>query len=190
MRGSSGEYAGGLFRPKFSRSSVPFSENGTRLRIAPFVRKLFSTNLTNRTMLEILLPYPPSANKLWTVGRSANGRGRTIASAEYSNWLRLVQVWAWRNGGFPRLDAPMYDVEIVFFPPRRGKIDVDNRNKAILDALTRLGVWKDDSLVVRLTTTRGLPAEEPFAVVRITPLDSFDVPTPKTFGGHERKYRK
>lgn len=141
-------------------------------------------------MIEIRLPYPPSANKLWTVGRKANGHGRTILTREYYAFLSLLHALKANNPSlFPRLTASAYSVDIIFFPPRKGKVDVDNRNKAILDGLTRLGVWRDDSLVVKLTTIKGKPAQDPFALVRIEQLDSFYLPSPSDFGGKDRTYK-
>lgn len=39
------------------------------------------------------------------------------------------------------------EVEIKLAPPRNGIWDGDNYTKAIFDALTKAGVWTDDSLV-------------------------------------------
>lgn len=45
-----------------------------------------------------------------------------------------------------RRDAPHWSV---------GKPDVDNYAKAVMDALTQIGVWKDDSYISSLTVTKS-----------------------------------
>jgi Holliday junction resolvase RusA-like endonuclease len=47
------------------------------------------------------------------------------------------------------------------------KPDVDNLVKAVMDALTTVGVWKDDSQVAKLTTEKWIciPEHEPGAII-------------------------
>lgn len=42
-------------------------------------------------------------------------------------------------------------VSIGLAPPRNNGWDIDNYTKALFDALTHAGVWKDDKLVVKMT---------------------------------------
>ena len=47
-------------------------------------------------------------------------------------------------------------VRVELFPPNRMRRDLDNYGgKALLDAITHAGVWKDDSLVRKLTIEWG-----------------------------------
>ena len=46
-------------------------------------------------------------------------------------------------------------VGIMLDPPTRRAFDVDNRAKAVLDALEHAGVYEDDGQIDSLTLTRG-----------------------------------
>jgi crossover junction endodeoxyribonuclease RusA len=56
-------------------------------------------------------------------------------------------------------------VYVFAHPPDRRKRDLDNITKALLDALVRAGVLKDDYQVARLYAERDLP--EPPGKVRL-----------------------
>ena len=89
--------------------------------------------------MRLFLPFvPPSANRIWRTGR-----GVTFLSSEAQKYYREAQArWSERIPD----DWKACSVKIYVVPVRRG-IDVDNRLKPVLDALTRAGVWTDDKLV-------------------------------------------
>lgn len=88
--------------------------------------------------MRLFLPIaPPSANRIWRAGR-----GVTFLSREAQEYYKIAkEKW---NVHIP--DWKACSVRIWIAPVRRG-IDVDNRIKPVLDALTRAGVWKDDAIV-------------------------------------------
>lgn len=51
----------------------------------------------------------------------------------------------WAKGGVPKAGAPKLPT---------GKPDLDNLAKGVLDALTTMGVWRDDDQVVTLDATK------------------------------------
>lgn len=61
-------------------------------------------------------------------------------------------------------------VTVDLYAPTRARIDIDNRLKALLDALTKAGVWGDDSLIDELTARRCAVVPGGRAVVRIETL--------------------
>lgn len=83
-------------------------------------------------------------------------------------------------------DGPLH-VELSFMMPRpkghfltrglrpnaprwfTGKPDADNLAKAVLDALTQIGAWKDDSLVTVLTASKEF-GDNPGCFITIRPL--------------------
>ncbi|SUB72176.1 Crossover junction endodeoxyribonuclease rusA [Pluralibacter gergoviae] len=46
-------------------------------------------------------------------------------------------------------------VIVTLYPPDRRRRDLDNFNKALFDALTRAGIWQDDSQIKRLLLEWG-----------------------------------
>lgn len=69
------------------------------------------------------------------------------------------------------LTSPCH-VSAKFFVPDRRKRDLDNLFKALLDALTHAGVWKDDSLVHSMYVEWGDRLIKPFGLtdLKIVPL--------------------
>ena len=95
--------------------------------------------------MNIVLPYPPSANVLWR-----NMRGRMVESDAARDFKYEVLIRCRE-----RLIEPICgDVSVtlrVFRPRRSG--DLDNRIKATLDALNGLA-WHDDSQVAEIHAFR------------------------------------
>ncbi len=92
-------------------------------------------------MIQVTLPYPPSTNALWRMGK-----GRMYKSKKYTDWMvscfaPLVSV--------PEIIEPV-SVEMSVGRPDRRKRDLDNITKPILDALETHKVLENDCLVQRL----------------------------------------
>ena len=112
----------------------------------------------------------------------------TFLSREYRAFIEQVALEVrLAPRGEPDEGFDRYRVEIIAFPPDRKKRDVDNLIKPTLDALTRAGVWADDSLVVSVEATKCEPATRPFIVVKI---HDAKIPglAPEDFDEHTRKY--
>lgn len=97
----------------------------------------------------IVLPWPPSVNRIW---RSVGGR--VLVSREGRSYReRVMREWlaAQRQGfGISRLA-----VTVIAFPPDKRRRDIDNIWKAAGDALQAAGAFKDDSQIDELTIRRG-----------------------------------
>lgn len=101
--------------------------------------------------LRIVLPWPPTVNHS-TVGNGRGGKVLTDAHRAFRAEVALRVVAA----GSPRFaDDVRLAVEITLVPPDGRRFDVDNRCKAVLDALQRALVIPDDSQVDDLRVTRG-----------------------------------
>jgi Holliday junction resolvase RusA-like endonuclease len=111
-------------------------------------------------MLEVELPYPPSINHYWRrVGH------KTLISREGRRFrASVVAILA-----AMRLEPLAGDltVEVEVYPPDRRRRDIDNVQKALLDALAHGGAYADDSQVVRLEITKREPVAGGKTVVRI-----------------------
>ena len=58
-------------------------------------------------------------------------------------------------------------VDITIHPPDRRRRDIDNVQKALLDALQHGGAYGDDSQIVRLTIEKGAPLDGGKTLVQI-----------------------
>lgn len=103
-------------------------------------------------MIRLHLPYPPSGWDLY----NGWGKERRLSST-YKKWRKDV-------GYF--IKAPSDPISVPFsisIALRRQNVrqDIDNRSKAILDALQHYGVIKNDNLCERLSMhwDENLPAE-------------------------------
>lgn len=98
----------------------------------------------------LTLPWPPTINTYWrhmTIrGKpvvSISARGRDYRKAVIGEVLRRCV----------RKPEPMTGavaVRLELWPPDRRIRDIDNYAKAIFDAMTHAGVWRDDSQVDEL----------------------------------------
>ena len=116
------------------------------------------------------LPFPPTLNH--NIGRKGRHYFR---DKKYEAFIDDVGIcWAksqprdWRKDGFFR-------VAISLYPSSLRRFDADNRIKPTLDALTRCGVWIDDSQVVEVSIRKlPIPTDVACAIVEITRLDRME----------------
>ena len=120
--------------------------------------------------VQIVMPWPPSTNAIWrNVGK------RTLLSKEariYRNRARgelLAQ-----GAANTKLDGRLA-VEVVLHPHNNRAFDIDNKLKALLDALTYSRVWLDDGQVDEITVTRSAEKRDGGqATVTITTIEGRD----------------
>ena len=92
------------------------------------------------------VPFPPSVNHIYQ--RTKKGVFLTKQATDYR-----LEVMATIGRGHLTLNYPL-SVSVDLYPPDKRKRDIDNTMKALLDALTHAGVWKDDSQIVQLIINR------------------------------------
>ena len=92
--------------------------------------------------MKFFLPYPPSINHYY--GRAKNGRVY-IKQAGVA-FRRRVKVCVLLHGFKHTYTTPIA-VDMIVYPPDNRRRDLDNIEKALFDALTKAGVWADDSLI-------------------------------------------
>ena len=98
----------------------------------------------------IRIPFPPSVNSLWRIGR-----GRMFRSKKYMTFMkRCAEEIVWQ--ALPPIDYKM-EIEVVVGRPRnkdgsitKVRMDIDNRLKSTLDALEYFNVYTDDCLIEKL----------------------------------------
>ena len=112
-------------------------------------------------MIQLDLPYPPSVNHYWRrVGaRTLISRGGRAFRQSVCSILAASDI---------QPCAGALEVRIDLFPPDRRRRDVDNIQKALLDALEHGGAYFDDNQIVHLDTWKHEPVPGGKAVVRIS----------------------
>ncbi|MCP4594523.1 MAG: RusA family crossover junction endodeoxyribonuclease [bacterium] len=111
-------------------------------------------------MIELELPFPPSVNHYYRrVGP------RTLISREGRAFRRKVCAVLAADGVRPL--TGQLRIEIELYPPDRRRRDIDNVQKALLDALEHGSAYRDDSQIVKLEIEKGAPVRGGRTLVRI-----------------------
>ncbi|SDO29283.1 crossover junction endodeoxyribonuclease RusA [Halomonas shengliensis] len=109
------------------------------------------------------MPWPPSTNRIWrNVGK------RTLLSKEARVFRNRARGELLAQGAANRKLAGRVALEVVLYPKNGRAFDIDNKLKALLDALTYSRVWLDDGQVDEILVVRGPQKEEAQARVTIT----------------------
>ena len=112
--------------------------------------------------LRIILPWPPSVNHYWR-----NFRGRMVIGARGRAYRHSV-IAAVIEQGVPRdRISCRLAVSIDAYPPDNRRRDIDNINKALLDAIVAAEVIEDDGLIDALSIIRFDPTKDGRVEVRI-----------------------
>jgi crossover junction endodeoxyribonuclease RusA len=104
--------------------------------------------------MRIDLPFPPSVNGYWRAIRRGN-LCTQIISKKGREYAEAVSTSVNAAGLTTTPLAGRLEVTILLCAPDRRRRDVDNYSKAVLDSLTKAGVWEDDSQIDVLTVVRG-----------------------------------
>lgn len=136
-------------------------------------------------MIELILPYPPSANRYWRTA-VVGGRAQTYPSADAKAYKTAVQVAALRAGVRRPIEGRI-ELRLQLYPQRpqdwekRARrdpltwddgvrcIDLGNCEKVLSDALNGVA-WLDDKQHRRIVLDRMEPDGDARVVVRIMPL--------------------
>ena len=126
-------------------------------------------------VLCLTLPWMPSLNHYWRhmILKTPKGPQLRVLISQEGREYRHSVLAHMRALGNPAMPAgSRLAVGLTLCAPNRRQIDIDNRIKAGLDALTHAGVWADDSLIDELTVQRGPIIKGGQVKVTITPLDA------------------
>lgn len=103
----------------------------------------------------LFLPWPPALNRYYrsvTIG----GRARVLISEHGRKFHKDVADCCMVQRA-PRGLAHRLCVRLHANPPDRRRRDLDGMLKAVLDSLTKAGVWLDDSQIDELHTSPAAP---------------------------------
>ena len=109
-------------------------------------------------MLELTLPYPPSANRYWR-----HFQGRTVVSQEAKDYRDEV-AWLMLAKGAQPYAGPIR-VTLRVYRPRKAR-DLDNCLKVTLDAMQG-GAYLSDAQIVELHALRYEDKHRPRIEVKI-----------------------
>jgi crossover junction endodeoxyribonuclease RusA len=125
-------------------------------------------------MLVLSLPLPPSVNSYRTIFRNRMGiskAGREF-KAKVSGYVIEYKV--------PKLGAARLEMKVILYPRDKRKQDIDNRIKALWDALGDAGVFDDDEQIDVLLIERGEIKKGGGCLVMIDILDKIEENAPIT----------
>ncbi|MBB4004451.1 RusA family crossover junction endodeoxyribonuclease [Aurantimonas endophytica] len=119
------------------------------------------------TPVAFTIPTPPSANALF---RNVKGVGR-VKAKRYDDFVRMA-VTAIRGQGI----RPIAGNVVAIFGVERmsDRADIDNRIKAMLDAIVEAKTIEDDRFVTALAIS-WLPSANGMSHVRLLPVQRLDV---------------
>lgn len=98
-----------------------------------------------KTAVQLVLPYPPSANRLWR-----RWRGRTALAAAAVKYRRQVAGLWWearQRAELAPIGRKSCRVWMWAHPPDHRRRDLDNLIKPLLDALQWAGIMENDCQV-------------------------------------------
>lgn len=117
-------------------------------------------------MLVLNLPLPPSINHYW--GQLGHRRYVSKAGVAFkeavSNYVSEYNV--------PKLGNVRLEFQVTLYPRDRRKQDIDNRIKALWDALAEAGVFDNDEQIDILIVHRGEIKKGGGCLVFINVLDN------------------
>lgn len=116
-------------------------------------------------MIVLNLPLPPTVNHYW----GAQGHRRFVSKAGVQFKL-AVQDYVIENN-VPKLGEKRLQMQVTLYPRDRRRQDIDNRIKALWDALCDAGVYFDDSQIDVLIVQRGEIRKGGGCLVMIEELD-------------------
>ena len=120
----------------------------------------------------IIIPYPPSVNTYWRAVKGRvimSKRGREYRDAVYT---AINSAFEPDDVEDPRPLLGRLKVKITATMPDRRRRDIDNINKAALDALGDAGVYGDDEQIDDLHILRGEVMKPGCLEVEIEEIDT------------------
>jgi len=121
------------------------------------IEEVYTMGLINDTsILELGLPFPPSVNHYWGQ-RTFKGRTIRFIGARGKQFRKDVEKAIEPHQSHCKkffYDKPSLGIKIQVFAGDRRKRDLDNLNKALLDALEHAGAYEDDCYIDYIMMSR------------------------------------
>lgn len=126
----------------------------------------------SKRVVTLILPWPPQVNHLYAVAnirshKTGKSSPRKFLSKKAVQYYEAATKEAQAQGKAGRRLGGSLRLILVLHAPTKAAYDVDNRCKALCDALTKAGVIDDDSSVDSLVVERGMPVKGGMVVVTV-----------------------
>lgn len=124
------------------------SKGYTKKQVGPVVGQVGQAvgQVVGQGRVALVLALPPSTNEIWR--KSRNSVMKSEKARAYSGYVAAE--WARQGAGWKVEQGPV-TVRLEIYGP--GRWDLDNKIKALLDALNGLA-WEDDSQVVEIVARK------------------------------------
>lgn len=119
-------------------------------------------------MYEFYVPFPPTVNHYYV--KTRNGVFISKKGREFR--VKVADAINEQLPGVGISKEMKLKVTVVLFPVDRRLRDIDNYNKALLDAITKAELWDDDSQIDQLINLRGEIVKGGGCTVRIEGVSS------------------
>ena len=110
--------------------------------------------MSEKLIFSEVLPFPPSVNKYWRMGKTWDGKRVTHLSSEAKKFTHEVAVIIAKKAGMTYSTKRLRG-EFILRPGTKARIDIDNRLKGLLDAMQKAYLYADDEQFDEITIKRG-----------------------------------
>lgn len=111
--------------------------------------------------IDFTIDIPPSVNDLYRVYGT-----RSIMSEEGRKWYKYAVPHIQRHVPAGMIEEPVTVIYTFHFPDNHRR-DIFNYEKALSDAITKAGVWGDDSQIVHGSVAKRVSPGNPHVAVSI-----------------------
>ena len=110
--------------------------------------------MSEKLIFSEVLPFPPSVNKYWRMGKTWDGKRVTHLSSEAKKFTHEVAVIIAKKAGMTYSTKRLRG-EFILHPRTKARIDIDNRLKGLLDAMQKAYLYADDEQFDEIIIKRG-----------------------------------
>jgi crossover junction endodeoxyribonuclease RusA len=114
-------------------------------------------------MIKLALPLPPSVNHYYGRRGSRTFMSKSGQAFIEAVWFEFCRVPRRKLQGAIRM-------HVVIHPASKRRMDLDNRLKALQDAMERAGVYDNDSQITDIHIQRGHEVDGGLCVVELTEI--------------------
>jgi crossover junction endodeoxyribonuclease RusA len=155
----------------------PVAERGDYFRVIGLLATLCQAAPTD-PRIAVIPGEPPSKQRPRARVQTTRAGKAYVQAYTPAETRKAEQRLAWQMRPLGHHPAGMLAVAILFYRRTRQRVDIDNLQKAALDAATLAGVWADDSQVSAIACIRQVDNQAPRLVMAIAPIPTNQLELP------------